>query len=835
MAEADRVDRGELPDEARQRARREFGNVGLVKQVAREVSGWGFVDRLAQDLRHSVRRLWARPATTCLAMVMLGLAVGITTAMFTLVDAFFLRPFPFQDGERIALYSMRSKGGGRRAVATSVYRAWRDSGVFEATEAVDSPVQLVLETPSGPTVRVGAYVTPGLFQMLGVRPIRGRGFDATEGRAGQNDRVVISEDMWLNVFDGDPEIVGRRVMLGSESVVVIGVMPRDFRFPEWNTEIWRPVDFLAQSPGRQRLPMVYAKRPASLPEADALRVTTDLAHAADVNTAQLWAEDGTSVRSIWSGTQYIRTAVRLLAAGVVLVFVVLCTNVSSLLLARFNARRRDVALSSALGASRTRLLWQASVENVLLGAIGAAIGVALAFWLVSVTRVLLPQAFVVQSLNPLNVDQRALAVAALLAIVATLLAGLLPAWIGTRGTPAQSVLTRTSTDARGARAMSRAFLITEVALACALLVGASLLVRSFVNLSNLSPGFSPSGIVSMWVQPDRARATDATARWAAMNTALAELAGLPGVSRVVRSSGVPLFADSGTHWYDLEGTEPGAVLLKEAEFQTYDVGTDWFEMFGVRILRGRDFVADEDDHHVILGAGLASALWPSRDPIGQSFRWNKDVYQVIGVAADLRSPVEDLEDDYHEIYQRFGSTQLGSTLSLRCDAGCPSEGLIRQRLAQAAPALEVIRVAHLETLYREQLSQPRAMAMLGVLFGALALVVAAGGLFSVLSHTVGRRRREFGIRLVLGSTPGQIRRLVLREGLLTASAGIALGAFGGWLATSSLAALLYGVTSTDALSWSLVLTTLIAATAAGAWQPAARATRIDPGTLLREE
>jgi ABC-type antimicrobial peptide transport system permease subunit len=161
--------------------------------------------------------------------------------------------------------------------------------------------------------------------------------------------------------------------------------------------------------------------------------------------------------------------------------------------------------------------------------------------------------------------------------------------------------------------------------------------------------------------------------------------------------------------------------------------------------------------------------------------------------------------------------------------------LIRQRLATAAPALNVHRVRHLETLYAEQLAQPRAMATLGLLFGALGLAVAAGGLFSVLSHTVGRRRREFGIRLVLGSTPGQIRRLVLREGLVTASVGIALGALGGWLATSSLAALLYGVTSTDALSWSLVLTTLIAATAAGAWQPAARATRIDPGTLLREE
>jgi predicted permease len=835
LAEADRVDRDEPAGEARAAARREFGNVGLVKQITRDVSAWRIADRLVQDVSHGLRRLRARPSTTALAIAMLGLAVGITTAMFTLVDAFFLRPFPFQDSDRISRYAMRGRTGGRVAVSPEVFRAWRDSGTFEATEAVGGSVDFVLDTPSGPIVRLGTYVTPGLFEMLGAAPIRGRAFDDTEGRGGSIDRVVISENIWRETFDADPGIVGRRIRLGTESVTVVGVMPADFRFPSWSTQIWRPLDFLAPPPGVAELPAVFAKRPASLPEPDALRLATTLAHAADSRTAQLTAADTTPTRQIWSGTQYIRMAVRLLAGGVALVFLVLCTNVSSLLLARFTARRRDVALAFALGASRGRLLWQTSLENLLLGALGAAAGVLIAYWLVAAAGGLLPRAFVAQSLNPVNLDQRALLVAAVLAAVATVVAGLLPAWVATRKTPAHGVLTRTTTETRGARSLSRTFLMAEVALAAMLLIGATLLVRSFVNLSGIDPGFNPSGITSLSAEVDRTLVASPSARKPVVDTAIESLETLPGVTRVVRSNGVPLFASAMVSWDDLQGVEPGAVRLDDAEFETYRVDAEWFELFGVRILRGRTFAAGEDDHNAILGDRLAAALWPAANPVGRAFRWGKDVYHVVGVAQDLRSPVRDLEENYAEIYLPPASADAWHTLSLQCDPACPSDGVLRQRLAQAAPALQVHEVARLDDLYREELSQPRAMATLGLVFGALALVVSAGGLFSVLSHAVGRRRREFGIRLVVGSSPGQIRRLVLREGLLTAGAGILVGAIGGWMMTRSLVSLLYGVTPTDPASWSIVLTILLVATAAGAWQPARRATEIDPAALLRAD
>jgi predicted permease len=835
MAEADRVDRGERPDDARRAARREFGNVALVTQVTRDMRAWRVVDRFGLDVRHAVRRLAARPAVTGLAVAMLGLAIGITTAMFTLVDAFFLRPLPLADAERIAGVSMFNRSGGRYAVEPSVFRAWRASDVFEGAEAM-SPIEVVLQGPGGPTVRAGALVSPGLFGMLGVAPIRGRAFDAAEGRAGATDRVVISEDTWRGVFAGDPDIVGRRIVLDQESAVVVGVMPRGFRFPEWDTQLWRPLDFLAQPPGPATLPIVFAKRAANAPAEDALRVATAVAHAADPKTTELEAEFRTPWHGGSSGEQYVTTAVRLLGGGVVLVFLVLSTNVSSLLLARFNARRRDVAMSSALGASRGRLVWQALVESALLGGMGAALGVVVADGLVAAANAVLPVAFLTRSLNPLDLDGRALGVASGLAVAATLVAGLLPAWIGTRAaSPLEALAARTSTEPRGARLLSRGLLVAEVALACALLVAATLLVRSFVNLSRVDPGFNPAGIQSIHYSVDRRLAPDLPARQAAADAAATELSAAPGVSRVVRSAGVPLLVANGMSWFDIASVETGALLMQEAQFQRYAVGPGWFDMFGVRILAGRDFQEGEPDGHVILGARFASSLWPGQNPIGRSFRWGKNVSQVVGVAADLRSPVEDLERDFNEVYFPMGASSVGSTLSLRCGRTCPSEGVIRQRIAAVAPAVTVHRVAHLEDVYRAELSQPRLMATIGMLFGALALVVAAGGLFSVLSHAVGRRRREFGIRLVLGSTPGQIRRLVLREGIITAVLGIGLGAMAGWAATSSLAALLYGVTATDALSWTTVVAVVLAATLAGAWQPARLATRIDPGTLLRDE
>jgi hypothetical protein len=366
LAEQDRRDRGESPADARARARREFGNLGLIAQLTREMRPWRGLDRLPHDLRVSFRRLWTRPTTTVAAIAMLGLAIGITTAMFTLVDAFVLRPLPFRDADRIGSLRMRNEHGGRTDVAPAVFRAWRDSRVFAAVEGATRE-EVVIAAPSGPVVSASAFVSSGMFDLLGVRPLRGRLFTADDGRDASDRPAVISEDLWRNVFAGAPDIIGRRIALADDSVLIVGILPREIRFPEWNTQVWRPIDYERQPPGPAKRATVYAKFRGAVPEADALLSATRAAHAADPSTAGTWAERGQAAGARYAGMQYTDAAVRLLMCGVGLVFVVLSANAGGLLLAHFNARRRDYSVCSALGASRARLLWQASLESTLLG------------------------------------------------------------------------------------------------------------------------------------------------------------------------------------------------------------------------------------------------------------------------------------------------------------------------------------------------------------------------------------------------------------------------------------------------------------------------------------
>jgi predicted permease len=434
------------------------------------------------------------------AAAMLALGIGLTTAMFTVVDALILRPVPFRDAARLTRVMMFTKNGGRNSVGPAVLEGWRKSPAFEAAEGATTGKSIV-ETGVGPLVRASARVSPAMFAMLGVRPIRGRVFDATEGRAGSDDRVVLSEDLWRSAFGADPELVGRRLTIDGASLLVVGVMPRAFRFPEWNTVVWKPIDFSAPPLALSgELPQAFVRVAAGVPSRDAMRIVTEAARAADATlTAQMQA----TPRPLSGATPgfYDQRALPLLAGGVGLVFLVLCANVCSLLLARLTARQREFRMCAALGASRARLLRQAAIEHGLLGVIGAGLGVALAWALVSMSRAFLPEAFLLRTLNPVDLDARALVVAASGGLVAALAAGVLPAWIGTRPDAGSALgrAERTSTETRAARVLTRTLLVAEVAFACTLLVGAALLVRSFLNLASVDRGLRTDGVMTAWI------------------------------------------------------------------------------------------------------------------------------------------------------------------------------------------------------------------------------------------------------------------------------------------------------------------------------------------------
>lgn len=793
-----------------------------------------WLENWLQDLRFGGRSLLRAPGFTVVAVLTLALGIGITTAMFTIVDALVLRPVPFRAPDELAFIFMGHEHGGRTTVAPAVLRAWRESPALAGAESA-MPGTALIEFDGTVVTRGIATVTPGLFELLGgIRPVRGRLFDSSEGRPGSNDRVLLSEDVWRALFNADPSLVGRRVTIDGESLLVVGILPSDFRFPKWDTVIWKPVDHAAFPSLRpNEYPMAYVRFSANVPRADALRLITDAARAADATNAKLrpW------VRPLAGQVldPYYQRAVPLLAGGVILVFLVLCANVSSLLLARLTERRREFSMRSALGASRGRVIRQALAESSVIGALGVVFGIALSWALVSVARAFLPEAFLLRTLNPLNIDLRALGIASLSGIVATLAAGLLPAWIGTRADPLHSlrVSERGGTETRGAQAITRGLLVVEIALACTLLVGATLLVRSFINLAGAERGLETRDVITANVSLPRDAFPDQRSRESMARLLEEEIRQLPGVQQVAWSYGLPP-GGGRISWGNWKSDAPGAPVV-DMTVEGYNVGPEFFALYGIPLLRGRTFQASDTRQQVLVGERLARALWPDLDPVGRTFSFIKEQFHVIGVVREIHHPSLDPHVDRPEFYAPFAGVGDYPAMNVRCRITCPAAAVVRQRLVAAHPAVQVFDVNPLEDVYFEQLAQPRAAAALGFAFAGIAVLAAAAGLFSVLSYAVGRRKREFGIRTALGASPLQIQRLVLRDGLVVALTGVAIGSIAAWSLARAMASLQYGVTIDDPSTWAFVLGLLGLTTVAASWRPARDAMRVDPVLLLKDE
>lgn len=826
------VGRGLTPADARRLALRDLGGVTQTKESIRDVR-MTVLDSVWQDVRYAARSVRLRPGAAATAVAMLGLGIGLTAAMFTVVDALILRPVPFHDPDQLAFVYMGSERGGRITVAPAVLRAWQESRAFAGAESAVPDTALV-DVDGGVVERGIARVTPGLFDLVGgVRPIRGRLFDPSEVRAGVSDRIVISEDVWRTLYNADPAILGRSLLIDGERLEVIGVLPADFRFPSWNTVIWRAVDFRALPPSlANELPRTYVRFARDVPRADAVRIATDAARAADSGNEKLSLRVQPLAGMVLD--TYSQRAVPLLAGGVVLVFLVLCANVSSLLLARFTARRREFSMRSALGASRTRLIRQAMVESGVLGVLSVVAGIGVAWMLVSLSRAFLPEAFLLRTLNPLNIDARALAVTSMSGVVAMIAAGLLPAWIGTRADAQASlrITERTGTETRGARAVTRTLLVGEIALACTLLVSATLLVRSFTNLARSERGLDVDGVLVATLSLPPPALPDRASRVTAARTIEEQVRQLPGVQRVAWTYGLP--PRGSISFGEWQSDAPGNPVV-DMQVDRYSVGPEFFEVFGIPLLSGRTFEHSDHQGAVIVGERLARALWPGLDPIGRTFTFIKARFHVIGVAREIHHPSLDARLDRPEFYEPFGGVGSYAMMSVKCGVGCTDAAGIRRQIASAHPAVRVLDVDALDDVYFEQLARPRAAAALGFVFAAVALAAAAGGLFSVLSYAVGRRKREFGIRTALGASPSQIRRVVLRDGFIVAVTGVAIGGVAAWLLARALASVQYGVTIADPLVWAVVLGVLASATAVASWRPARQAMRADPVLLLREE
>jgi predicted permease len=519
--------------------------------------------------------------------------------------------------------------------------------------------------------------------------------------------------------------------------------------------------------------------------------------------------------------------------GTVLVFAVMCANVSGVLITQLTARRHEYGLCAALGASRVRLMREAAFEHILIAAAGAAAGVGVA----SLMTAVVPAVFQHRTLNPIDIDPRALGAAAALGISAVLLSGVAPAWLATRST-AMGVWTvgrHRNGETKAASAAMRALLVGEIALACSLLIGAALLARSVVNLATADRGTDVEGVVQVRVTSlDEAfPSIEAMASGTAAIDAVVRT--WPEVESVALSREVPAMGAAGILLAASDPDQP-AEDADRLWFDRYRVTNEFFSLYRIPLLAGRSFLPGDTEGDVIIGERLAAMLLPGQDPVGRTLPLrNSDARRVIGVAREMSLPTLDRDLDRPEYYVPLGSGSRTLYLNLRCRVACPPDAIMRERLRAVHPAISARSALTSAAEYQRHLDLPRATARVGTVFAVIAVVAAGAGLFGVLSHAVSRRRREFGIRAALGASPAQMSRVVLRQGLLLAGAGAGVGAFGGLAVGRALATLQYGVTAGDPVSWISVLAVLWITTVAATWRPARTARRADPVTLLREE
>jgi predicted permease len=852
ILEDENTARGLAPEEARRQALIEMGGMEQVKEEVRAVQMGTLLETVAQDLRYGLRTLARAPGFTVAAVLALALGIGATTAIFSVVDAVLLRPLPYEHPDRLAVVLTRGTG----PVAPGNFLDWRrDASSFERMGAAES-WGTNLGGDGRPEHVDGVRVTSDIFPLLGVRPQLGRTFAADEDQPGRAKVVVLGHRLWQRRFGADAAVVGRSITLDGVPHVVVGVMPRGFEFPPfWATgaELWAPLSLAERADNRngQSLRTFARLAPgASLDQARAEMATL---------TGRMEKEYPGTNRNVVVRTLDdvvvgdVRSALLVLLGAVAFVLLIACANVAHMLLARASARHKQVALRAALGASRARVIRQLLTESIVLATIGGVAGVALAAAalraLIAISPGNLPR------LETAALDGRVLAVTLLVSLVTGIAFGLVPAVQASRFDLTGSLREgeRGSTSGAGRHALRRLLMASELALALVLLVGAGLMIRTFVALRRFDPGFDPRHVVSAVVSLTGSRAEEPARRLGFYREVLDRVRALPGVASASAINHLPLAGDVWGFPFHIEGRPADAPgESPSAAFRVVLPG--YFQTMGLPLTRGRDFT--EDDRlgapgAIIVNEWLAERFWPGVDPIGKRLTLddtdkNPEWLTVVGVAHNAArgkwaaAPDEEM---YLPLLQsrlyleRQGGPFSFLTLVVRTTTDDP--GALAPSLRTAVWDVDgnvaVSEVQTMTAVVAHATASPRFYLMLLGSFAAAALALAAVGIYGVMSYSVARRRSEIGIRMALGARPADVLRLVMREAIGVVAIGGGIGLAVAWLMTRLMGGLLYGVAATDPLTFALVgaLLTLVALLAT--YVPARRAVRIDPLSALRAE
>ena len=842
MAIRDRVERGETPEEAEAAARREFGNVGLVKEVTRGAWGGAWLRQLAQDIRFGLRMLRRGPGFTAVAVMTLALGIGANTAVFSVVNAVIFRPLPYPEPERLVRANWRWFQGEGQSVTATEFVFWREhSRSFEEAAGVSSTgAGFNLSGVAEPQRVKGLRVTEGFFRVLGVRPALGRGFVPEEDRPQGPCAAVLTDGLWRGAFGGDAAVVGRDIQLNGRACTVVGVMPAGFEYRA-PVDVLMPAQYKIDPKDQgHNTEMIARLKPGVRLEQAQAEVDALWQPCRDAYPGHAGEKEG-GIRLVpyrEAIVEDVSGTLLMLFGAVGFVLLIACANVSNLLIARSASRGGEMAVRVALGAGRLRIVRQLMTESLLLSLLGGAAGLLLATWGVPALLALSPSAL--PRASEIRLDAHALGFAVLASCMASVLFGVAPALAAIRLDLNKSLKAAGRSGSAGAGRYVRGLLVVaEVALSLVLLAGAGLLVVSFGKLRSVSLGFEPRNLTTMQVSLNSEQYRTAAQASELQRRVTERIRALPGVTAVATVPGLPL--ERGLNQNPVVETGAGKTTMST---EARPVGGDYFGAMGIPVLKGRVFGDGEGQQVVVVNESFARHFWPGRDPVGEFLTLDNRKWQVVGVVADIKEmglgqPAK--ETFYYPAAQMLDKTAesvgrwfLTSWL-VRTSAPVDLNAQLREALREVAPELPVARVRPMTEVVSGSLAAQRFVTTLMTAYAVIALILTAVGLYGVLSYQVSQRTREVGVRMALGARGREVVRLFVGQGLRLALAGVLLGLAGAYALTRLMSGLLFGVAATDPLVFAAISLLLLLVALVACLIPARRATRIDPLIALRYE
>jgi putative ABC transport system permease protein len=855
LREKDHAANGFSAADARMNARKHFGNALALREASHDSWGWAWLEHFAQDLKFAFRMLRKSPAFSAIAILTLALGIGANTAIFSIVDAVFLRPLPFANAGRIYLVDRTGNRLGGSSISEAIFVAWqRQAGsVFEHLGLWQYTGSVKLSGVGEAQMISTSGASPDFFPALGVQPELGRNFSPADGRSGAPHVAILSDSFWRSQFGSDPGVLGRSVTLQGVAFTIVGVLPPHFVWPllPSSAEVWMAVQvpLISNNPSNGgRLAIGLLKPGVSVAQAEAALTPAlgDLRH----QFPQMFTPEEKGHLELLHNflTKGAGPAPLLLFGAVGLVLLIACANVANLMLARSAARQREMAVRTAIGATRGRIVRQLLTESVVLAICGGALGLLVCYAAFGLILSFVPAD--IPHIGAYRIDGIVLLFSFALSILTGIVFGLAPALGASRVNLNSSLKEATAQGGSGGTGRIRNLLASsELAVSLVLLIGAALTIQSLARLMWAPAGFDDSRVLTFNVALSGEKYGTAEKRSAFFRQATERLASSPGIEAAGITDTLPSLNTGSDMLFSLENefNAPGATEAHDADIRV--ISPDYFRVLHVPLVRGRMFKESDNASNapvVVINQAMAKAFWPGEDPLGHRIWIGKSMgpsgaepapRQIVGVVSDMRQ--DSLADPvYPAMYIPYEQTKYtDSEYFVLRTAREPllSVPEVRDALRAIDPETPPTQISSMQAVVYSSVRDWRFHAILLGIFGALALLIAAVGVYGVISYSVAQRTHEIGVRMALGAQRSSILRLVIRQGLTFAAVGIAAGILAALGLTRLMVSLLYGVSATDPLTFAGVAVLLLIVAFAACYVPARRAMRIDPLVALRYE